>query len=322
MRPARWRGRLTVLQIARLDASAVARAADEIGRLAAEDDGVAAIVVGLPRRLDGSPTNLTAGVQAFASQLGARTGLPVAFQDERLTSVEAESRAGRARQGLAVAQEAARRGCGRHHPAGSSRRFGQVRRLFLRLLPGGGGARAIGAAGAGGYVLWTRMHQPFQAFAGEQFVEIPSGAGPRAIARRLADAGVVPDTWTLPRRGARGRAAAASCRPASIASPSRRRRSTIVERLPRGDVYTVAITFPEGLTIDEMADLFAARGLGTARVVSRGGARRQRHCGSRSGGARSRGLSVSRDLPGVAPRGRDDAGRDDGRAFQDGVRRS
>jgi putative Holliday junction resolvase len=83
---------LTVLQIARLDASAVARAADEIGRLAAEDDGVAAIVVGLPRRLDGSPTNLTAGVQAFASQLEARTGMPVAFQDERLTSVEAESR--------------------------------------------------------------------------------------------------------------------------------------------------------------------------------------------------------------------------------------
>lgn len=81
-----------VLSIARLDAAAVARAADEIGRLSAEDDGVAAIVVGLPRRLDGRPTSLTAGVQTFASQLGARTGLPVALQDERLTSVEAESR--------------------------------------------------------------------------------------------------------------------------------------------------------------------------------------------------------------------------------------
>jgi len=31
-------------------------------------------------------------VQNFASHLGARTGLPVTFQDERLTSVEAESR--------------------------------------------------------------------------------------------------------------------------------------------------------------------------------------------------------------------------------------
>jgi putative Holliday junction resolvase len=83
---------LTVLQIARLDAAAVRRAAEEIERLAAEEDGVAAIVVGLPRRLDGSATDLTAGVQLFATRLGERTGLPVALQDERLTSVEAESR--------------------------------------------------------------------------------------------------------------------------------------------------------------------------------------------------------------------------------------
>ena len=83
---------VTVLQIARLDAAAVTRAADEIGRIAAEDDPVGAIVVGLPRRLDGRPTTLTEAVQTFASALGARTKLPVAFQDERLTSVEAESR--------------------------------------------------------------------------------------------------------------------------------------------------------------------------------------------------------------------------------------
>jgi putative Holliday junction resolvase len=83
---------VAVLQIQRLDAAAVGRAADEIRRLADEDDDISAIVVGLPRRLDGTPTHLTAGVQTFASQLGARTGLPVAFQDERLTSVEAESR--------------------------------------------------------------------------------------------------------------------------------------------------------------------------------------------------------------------------------------
>ena len=83
---------VTVLQIHRLDTAAVARAADEIRRLADEDDGISAIVVGLPRRLDGTSTHLTAGVQDFASQLGVRTGLPVTLQDERLTSVEAESR--------------------------------------------------------------------------------------------------------------------------------------------------------------------------------------------------------------------------------------
>jgi putative Holliday junction resolvase len=80
-----------VLQVSRLDAAAVARAADEVARLAGEDDGVGTIVVGLPRRLDGRPNDLTPRVQAFAAQLGARTGLPVVLQDERLTSHEAES---------------------------------------------------------------------------------------------------------------------------------------------------------------------------------------------------------------------------------------
>ena len=123
---------------------------------------------------------------------------------------------------------------------------------------------ALGAAAAGGYVLWTRMHAPFQAFAGEQFVEIPQGSGSRAIARRLVDAGVVPDAWTF--RAAvrflgRGQALqAGEYRFADAASPL-----DIVERLARGDVYTVAITFPEGLTIDEMADLFESRELGTAK---------------------------------------------------------
>ena len=83
---------MKVLAVARLDAAAVARVAAEIGRLAAEEDGVSAIVVGLPRRLDGRPNDMTAHVQAFAEQLGGRTGLPVALQDERLTSREAENR--------------------------------------------------------------------------------------------------------------------------------------------------------------------------------------------------------------------------------------
>lgn len=71
-------------------------AAAEITRLAseeeAEDGKVSAIVVGLPRRLDGSPNRMTARVTGFASELGRLTGLPVTLQDERLTSHEAESR--------------------------------------------------------------------------------------------------------------------------------------------------------------------------------------------------------------------------------------
>lgn len=81
-----------VLQISGLEGDAVDRAAAEVARLAAEEDGLASLVVGLPRRLDGSPNNMTPRVQAFAAALRVRTALPVTLQDERLTSHEAESR--------------------------------------------------------------------------------------------------------------------------------------------------------------------------------------------------------------------------------------
>lgn len=64
----------------------------EIERLQAEPDGLATVVVGLPRALDGRPHAGTRRVQAFARALAARIGVPVVFQDERLSSREAESR--------------------------------------------------------------------------------------------------------------------------------------------------------------------------------------------------------------------------------------
>ncbi|MGE3275268.1 MAG: Holliday junction resolvase RuvX [Vicinamibacterales bacterium] len=66
--------------------------ADEVARLSADDDGLEAVVVGWPRRLDGSPTGETPRVEAFARALEARVGLPVTLQDERLSSHEADSR--------------------------------------------------------------------------------------------------------------------------------------------------------------------------------------------------------------------------------------
>lgn len=81
-----------VLRLASLEGDAVQRASEEVARLAAEDDGVASIVVGLPRRLDGSDTDMTPRIAAFADRLGRATRLPIILQDERLTSREAESR--------------------------------------------------------------------------------------------------------------------------------------------------------------------------------------------------------------------------------------
>lgn len=81
-----------VLRPAGLERDAVELAAAEIARLAQEEDGVASLVIGLPRRLDGSASDMTPRVEAFAAKLGAETRLPVVLQDERLTSREAESR--------------------------------------------------------------------------------------------------------------------------------------------------------------------------------------------------------------------------------------
>jgi putative Holliday junction resolvase len=83
---------LGVLRPSGLDVDAVDVVMTEIARLAAEEDGLGAIVVGLPRRLDGTATQLTPRVEHFARQLAFKTSLPVTLQDERLSSREAESR--------------------------------------------------------------------------------------------------------------------------------------------------------------------------------------------------------------------------------------
>ena len=71
---------------------ALDRVMETVGRLVAESDGLATIVVGLPTRLDGSSSAVTARVAAFVDALRRRTTLPVATEDERLSSREAESR--------------------------------------------------------------------------------------------------------------------------------------------------------------------------------------------------------------------------------------
>ena len=83
---------VTVVPTSGLEGDAVARASAELAKLAEEEDGLAGVVIGLPRRLDGTPNDMTPRVEAFGGRLQGRTGLPVVFQDERLSSREAESR--------------------------------------------------------------------------------------------------------------------------------------------------------------------------------------------------------------------------------------
>jgi putative holliday junction resolvase len=74
----------------RSDDDALRLVSDEIRRLMDEEDSVESIVLGLPKHLDGTSHDMTGRVQAFAQRLSAASGLPVALQDERLSSREAE----------------------------------------------------------------------------------------------------------------------------------------------------------------------------------------------------------------------------------------
>lgn len=63
--------------------------ADIINSLITEHN-IVAIVVGLPRGLDGQETPQTKLVRAFTDKLKQKVHLPFYFQDEALTSVQAE----------------------------------------------------------------------------------------------------------------------------------------------------------------------------------------------------------------------------------------
>jgi len=55
-----------------------------------QDEGVEAVIVGLPLALNGEDTLTTRQARNFAASLERRTEVPVHMMDERLTSAEAE----------------------------------------------------------------------------------------------------------------------------------------------------------------------------------------------------------------------------------------
>jgi len=119
------------------------------------------------------------------------------------------------------------------------------------------------AATATGWRVHQRLSQPYQGFAPEGvFVDLPPGAGVGAIATQLADAGVISDPWTF-RIGLRltrtdRRLQAGEYRFAEPATVY-----DVIHRLSTGDIYTHPVTFPEGLTVAEMAVVYERSGLGT-----------------------------------------------------------
>jgi UPF0755 protein len=124
----------------------------------------------------------------------------------------------------------------------------------------------IVGAGVFGWTIWTRLQEPYKGYEGaEQFVEIPSGAGAAEIRQRLLDAKLVRDEWTL-RAALRWTGASRSLKAGEYRFDKPMSAVDVVQTLARGDVYSRQITFPEGLTVLDMAKLYELRQFGTAKA--------------------------------------------------------
>ena len=120
-------------------------------------------------------------------------------------------------------------------------------------------------AGLMGALFQARIGEPYKGYdAGERFVDIPQGTGTAAIRTRLLDAGIVRDDLTL-RLALWWTGQARSLQAGEYRFDRPLTAVEVVEKLARGEVYFHRITFPEGLTIQEMAALFELREFGAAR---------------------------------------------------------
>ena len=118
------------------------------------------------------------------------------------------------------------------------------------------------AAGAFGAWLLIGAERPYKGYDGpERFVEIPPGAGPASIGRRLAESGIIHDQLSfrvaLARSGQARRLQAGEYR---FDRPMNTRE--VIDKIARGDVFLRPITFPEGLTVRQMAEIYERDGGG------------------------------------------------------------
>ena len=123
-------------------------------------------------------------------------------------------------------------------------------------------AAAIGAALAVREV-GRRLDAPHRGYAApEVFVDIEAGASTRAIGRQLAAAGVVRDELTF--RGAVWRdGRGLELQAGEYRFDRALSAMDVVDVIATGRVHLRPITFPEGLVIGEMADIFESTGFGT-----------------------------------------------------------
>jgi UPF0755 protein len=119
------------------------------------------------------------------------------------------------------------------------------------------------AGGLAAFWMYRRVNEPYARFTEPQRVDIAAGSGPQAIGRRLVDAGVIRDRLTF--RAAlwlSGNARRLQAGEYLFDRPSSA--LEVIGKLARGEVDLLSLTFPEGLTLAEMAVIYEDQGFGPA----------------------------------------------------------
>ena len=127
--------------------------------------------------------------------------------------------------------------------------------LFLLLA-------VVGALTAYAMARYARLSEPFKGYAdAERFVDVPPKTGPQTIGRLLVENGVVSDALTW--RAALWRSGEATRLKAGEYRFDRRMTvDEVIRKLARGEGYLRSLTFPEGLTIRQMARIYENAGFG------------------------------------------------------------
>jgi UPF0755 protein len=129
--------------------------------------------------------------------------------------------------------------------------IGKLVRLFALLL-----VLAVGLAGGAAYWGFTEFHEPGPA-ATDTTVVIERGLGVRAIADRLADAGVITDPLVFS-AGVRVYGEGQPLQAGEYLFPSRLSMRQVMEQMIDGVTIVHRLTIPEGLTSAEIVALVAA----------------------------------------------------------------